>query len=106
MNLFRNFSEPKPKEDLKIHPIKKDDAKVEPEAKPEPIPEEPKAPVAPPSPEPVVELADEAINITVDPEERDPDGKWVIVKKPQRYDFQSKQRKYHGYCKGGPFYFT
>ena len=71
---------------MKIHPIKKDDAKAEAEAKPEPIKEEPKEPVAPPSPEPVVELADEEINITFDPEERDPDGKWVIVKKPQRFE--------------------
>ena len=30
----------------------------------------------------VVETADPDINIEFDPEERDPEGKWIIVKKP------------------------
>ena len=46
-----------------------------------------KAPEPEPEPEidlPVVEVADGEINVEFDPEERDPDGKWVIVKKPAK----------------------
>ena len=52
------------------------------------IKEEKLAPVPEPEPEPepvpLVEVADGEINIEVDPEERDPDGKWIIVKKPAK----------------------
>ena len=50
--------------------------------------EAPKQEVAPPptpSPEPpAIEIADGDINDVVDPEERDPDGAWAIVKKAGR----------------------
>ena len=56
-------------------PVKKEEKPVL-ETVPEPEPEV--------EPVPLVEVADGEINIEVDPEERDPDGKWTIVKKPAK----------------------
>lgn len=76
----------KPKEELKIHPIKAEKEEPKEEEKPEePVapPTPPRAPTPDPEEEPK-EVCDGEIDEWINPEDRDPDGKWVIVKKPAR----------------------